>query len=662
MPFLEKIEVMAKSELLLAFNELLEERHLPPEAVIDVLQKALAAAYRKEVGASGSQHVEVELDLKNGTFTVKAEKEVVLEVRSPATEIALEDAERIDPEVELGDVVMVDVTPKKLGRVAAQTARQVLQQRLREVERELQYQYFSKLEGEIVNGIVQAVRASGVTIGLEKNAEAILPRREQIPGERFRVHDRVRVLLLEIKPTNKGPQIILSRAHKNFLRRLLEEEVPEIYRGEVEIRAIAREAGRRSKVAVSAIAPNIDPVGACVGIRGVRIQAIMRELHGEKIDVIEWDPDPEVFIAKALSPAQVLGVYLDAPSRTATVVVPEDQLSLAIGRQGQNARLAAKLTAWRIDIKSVLEAAADALYKLQNDPEYAQMAEAEAETVEEVEAILAKKAEGRLLGPEEYRFLGQFVDRVERGVIAQRAEALSEEARRMAELRAQIPDAAFDLPIDVLGLSPRVTMLLTNAGYNSVGDLMLQMKQNPDEILALDGIGPKAMEQLEETLAFFEQEHKEAEETHAKDAVEAAETVGAAETAKAVSAEALPEESAPTEAEAIAEPETMVEEEAEPASAEGALAEPSQIDEEDEEEEKEPSLEELFSSVEISTEALADIEDEEEPEPEPETPRKRKKKKKKKPRQYVELAYGEDEEDLIPLKRHKRDDEWEWEF
>ncbi len=668
MPFLEKIEVMAKSELLLAFNELLEERHLPPEAVVDVLQKALAAAYRKEVGAPGSQHVEVELDLAEGTFAVKAEKEVVLEVRNPATEIALEEAERIDPEVELGDVVMVDVTPKELGRVAAQTARQVLQQRLREVERELQYRYFSKLEGEIVNGIVQAVRASGVTIGLEKNAEAVLPRREQIPGERFRVHDRVRALLLEVKPTNKGPQIVLSRAHKNFLRRLLEEEVPEIYRGEVEIRAIAREAGRRSKVAVSAIAPNIDPVGACVGIRGVRIQAIMRELHGEKIDVIEWDPDPEVFIAKALSPAQVLGVYLDAPSRTATVVVPEDQLSLAIGRQGQNARLAAKLTAWRIDIKSVLEAAADALYKLQNDPEYAQMAAAEAETIEEIEAILAKKAEGRLLGPEEYRLLGRFVDRVERGVIAQRTEALSEEARRMAELRAQIPDAAFDLPIDVLGLSPRVTMLLTNAGYNSVGDLMLQMKQNPDEILALDGIGPKAMEQIEETLAFFEQEHAETEAAESAEAAEAAVEATAAEAPESPAAESAPPEEAPaaveeapaTEGETA--PESVETPPQQPAAAEASADEEAQA--EQEEEEQEPSLEELFSSVEIPTEALAEVEVEEEPEPEPETPRKKKKKKKKKkPRQYVELAYGEDEDDLIPLKRHKRDDEWEdWEF
>ena len=636
---------MAKSELLLAFNELLEERHLPHDAVVGVLQKALAAAYRKEVGAPSAQPVEVEINLKDGVFSVKAEKEVVLEVKNPTTEISIEEAEQIDPEVELGDVIMVDVTPAQLGRVAAQTARQVLQQRLREVERELQLQHFSKLVGEIVSGVVQAVRPTGITLGLEKNTEALLPRREQIPGERFRVHDRVRALLLEVKPTNKGPQIILSRAHRDFLRRLLEEEVPEIYRGEVEIRAIAREAGRRSKVAVSAIAPNIDPVGACVGIRGVRIQAIMRELHGEKIDVIEWNPDPEVFIAKALSPAQVLGVYLDAENRTATVVVPEDQLSLAIGRQGQNARLAAKLVSWRIDIKSVLEAAADALYKLQNDPEYAEAAAREAETMEEIEAILAKKAEGRLLAPEEYRLLTAFVDRIERGVMEQRAEALSEEARRREEARAQVPDAAFDLPVDVLGLSPRLTMLLTNAGYASIGDLMLQMKLNPDEILALDGVGPKAMEQITENLALFEGEYATEEPAEAE-AAPAEEDKPEDEAAPAVG------EGGETEAET------------ETATAEVAETPTEEAETAPEEAEQAASLDELFSAVEIPEEELALEGDEEElPEVEPKAPKRKKKKKKKKPRQYVELAYGEDEEDLIPLKRHKREDEWdEWDF
>jgi len=634
---------MAKSELLLAFNELLGARQLPEEAVMDVIKRALAAAYRKEVGAPGSQRVDVELDLEKGTYRLWAEKEVVSQVENPATEISLEEAEQIDPEVTLGDVVMVEVTPPTLGRVAAQTARQVLQQRLREVEREIQYEYFSKMVGEIIGGIVQAVRPNGLIVGLEKNAEAILPRKEQIPGERFRVHDRLRALLLEVKPGNKGPQIVLSRAHKNYLRRLLEEEVPEIYRGEVEIRAIAREAGKRSKVAVSAIAPNIDPVGACVGLRGVRIQAIMRELHGEKIDVIQWDPDPHVFIAKALSPAQVLGVYLDekAEIRTATVVVPEDQLSLAIGRQGQNARLAAKLTAWRIDIKSLPEAAADALHKLQTDPEYAEMAQAEAETMEKVEAVLAKKAEGRLIAPEEYRLLIQFVERVERGWIAQREAALSEEAQKRAEIRATIPDDAFELPLDVLGLSPRLIITLTNAGYNSIGDLMLQMKLNPDEILALEGIGPKSMEQIQSTLALFEEEQAPAEEQPA----EQAETPTSPEAEKEPKAEEPPApvetETQPTEEKTTEEPPT-----------EGQPEEP-------EEKEEEPSLEELFSQVEITGD-IPEVEEEEEVET---SKAKKKKKKKKKGSRFVEMAYGENEEDLIPLKRHKRDDwEDEWDY
>jgi len=639
---------MAKSELLLAFNELLGTRQLPEEAVMDVIKRALAAAYRKEVGAPGSQRVEVELDLDKGTYRLWAEKEVVLNVENPATEISLDDAVQIDPEVELGDVVMVEVTPPTLGRVAAQTARQVLQQRLREVEREIQYDYFSKMVGEIVGGVVQAIRPNGLIVGLEKNAEAILPRKEQIPGERFRVHDRLRALLLEVKPGNKGPQIVLSRAHKNYLRRLLEEEVPEIYRGEVEIRAIAREAGRRSKVAVSAIAPNIDPVGACVGLRGVRIQAIMRELHGEKIDVIQWDPDPHVFIAKALSPAQVLGVYLDedAEIRTATVVVPEDQLSLAIGRQGQNARLAAKLTAWRIDIKSLPEAAADALHKLQTDPEYAEMAQSEAETMEKVEAVLAKKAEGRLISPEEYRLLTQFVDRVERGWIAQREAALSEEAQKRAEIRATIPDDAFDLPLDVLGLSPRLIIILTNAGYNSIGDLMLQMKLNPDEILALDGVGPKAMEQIQSTLALFEEEEQAPAEEEQAEVAEVGEGV-----------------KAPTEEEqietAVAAKEAVT---AEEVSAEQTPAEQEEHPEGEGEEEQEPSLEELFSQVEIPEEIPEAEEEEEEEKVETAKPKKKKKKKKKSGR-FVEMAYGEDEEDLIPLKRHKRDDwEDEWDY
>ena len=297
-------------------------------------------------------------------------------VEDERTEVALNDALQGRSEAQLGGMVVVETTPKNFGRVAAQTARQVIQQRIREAERDAQFSHFSKQMGEIISGVVQAVNPTAITLGLDMKAEGVDAAQPADPWRAFpSARSSARSALLEVKPSPRGPQIILSRAHRNFLRRLLENEVPEIYHGMVEIRSIAREPGQRSKVAVAALQPGVDPVGACVGIRGVRIQAIVRELNDEKIDVIEWSPDPAVYIAKALSPARVAGVYLNEHAKgakTATVVVPEDQLSLAIGRDGQNARLAAKLTVWRIDIKSLPEAASDALHKLQNDPRLCQ--------------------------------------------------------------------------------------------------------------------------------------------------------------------------------------------------------------------------------------------------------------------------------------------------
>ncbi|MRR29579.1 transcription termination/antitermination protein NusA, partial [bacterium] len=361
-----------KNEFTLAFNEVLEEKGLPKEIILKALESAMISAYRRSVNASAQQHVEATVDTETGKVTIYAEKEVVDAVENPVTEVSIEDARKVQADAEIGGLVIVETTPGDFGRVAAQTARQVIQQRIRDAERQAQLSYFDKQLGEIVSGVVQAVGTTGLTVGLEMKTEASMPRKEMIPGERFHIHDRVRALISEVKDNQRGPQIILSRTHRNFLRRLLENEVPEIFHGIVEIRSIAREPGQRAKVAVSATQPGIDPVGACVGIRGVRIQAIVRELHEEKIDVIEWNSDPAAFIAKAISPARVSGVYLNEQKsgggKTATVVVPEDQLSLAIGRDGQNARLAAKLTSWRIDIKSLPEAASDSLYKLQNDP------------------------------------------------------------------------------------------------------------------------------------------------------------------------------------------------------------------------------------------------------------------------------------------------------
>nr|HPL82602.1 transcription termination factor NusA [Anaerolineaceae bacterium] len=300
-----------KSEFALAFNEILEDRGLPREVVLEAIRAAMVSAYRKSVGASAAQEIEVKIDFDKGDITVFAEKEVTDNIFDDRTEVLLEDARRFDPNCELGDLVMVDSTPEDFGRYAAQTARQGIQQKIRDAERAAQFEYFSRQVGEVTNGVVQAVNPKQATIGLDLKAEGIMLRKDMIPGERFRIHDRIRAYVYEVKDSPKGLEIMLSRAHRNFLRRLLENEVPEIFHGIVEIRSIAREPGQRAKVAVSATQMGIDPVGACVGQRGVRIQAIVRELHDEKIDVIEWSPDTAVYISKAISPARVAGVYLN---------------------------------------------------------------------------------------------------------------------------------------------------------------------------------------------------------------------------------------------------------------------------------------------------------------------------------------------------------------
>ncbi len=662
-----------KNEFALAFNEVLEEKQLPKEVILEALEAAMVSAYRRAVNASNAQHVEASIDLESGKVTIYAEKEVVDGVQDSRTEVSFVDARKIDEEIQIGDMLVVETTPRNFGRVAAQTARQVIQQRIREAERDAQLEYFSKQLGEIVSGVVQATHPQAITIGLDMKAEGIMPRNQQVPGERFRVHDRIRALLLEIKSSPRGPQITLSRAHRNFLRRLLENEVPEIYHGMVEIRSIAREPGHRSKVAVAALQPGVDPVGACVGIRGVRIQAIVRELNDEKIDVIEWNPDASMYIAKALSPARVSGVYLNEHvkgNKTATVVVPEDQLSLAIGRDGQNARLAAKLTGWRIDIKSLPEAATDAIYKLQNDPDYAEIAVEEQDTITVVEAIMAKKAEGRPIMPEEYSTLGQFVDRVERGLIRKQQKERQAEEERLRVAQANVPEAAYNITLEELGISPRMTTILGGAGYTTVGDLLLQMTLDPDVILALNGIGPKTMADIEEALATltFEEEEPAPEEVAAEaepesvieaevveEAPEVPEAV-AEEVAEEIVAEIVDEQVEAVEVEPITEeepetPEVVAEEAAE----EEPVIEIPELDEED----QQKSLEEIFALRPDVLEFEGDFEDEEDEE-EPTSRRKKKKKKKK----YVEMEYDPEADRVIYKKQRKRgaadewDDEW----
>ena len=494
---------MSKNEFSLAFNEVLEEKQLSKEVIIGAIESAMVSAYRRAVNASTAQHVEAKIDPDTGKVFVYAEKEVVEDVMEPKTEVLLEEARKVNPEAQLGDRVVVETTPGDFGRVAAQTARQVIQQRIREAERSNQMQYFERQVGEIISGIVQATNAQGTTVGLDMKAEGSLPANQRIMGERFKVHDRVRAVVLEVKDGPRGPQIILSRAHRNFLRRLLENEVPEIYHGVVEIRAIAREPGARAKVAVSATQAGVDPVGACVGIKGVRIQAIVKELHDEKIDIIQWDQDPVVYISKAISPARVTGVYVSETdgSRTATVVVSEDQLSLAIGRDGQNARLAAKLTGWRIDIKSLTEAAGDAIMKLQKDAALAALLPNVVESVPQIEEILTKKAENRPVTPEEYTVLSQFVDRVERRTIQIKEDAVRAEEEKVTGARAEVPTAAFGMPLDQAGLKEHVFNILVEAGIDNVGALMMTLKMDPNKVLGLPGIGPKAMQNIDEVLA-----------------------------------------------------------------------------------------------------------------------------------------------------------------
>ena len=556
-----------KSEFALAFNEITERFSLPPETVMEALEAAMISAYRRSVNASSAQNVEVKILPESGGVEIFVEKEAVEGVENEQTEVVLEIAKNFDPEAELGDMVMVESTPKDFGRVAAQTAKQVILQRLREAEREAQYEEYVEREGDLVHGTVHSVTPQSVTVGLGR-AEAILPRNQQIPGEHFRVRDRIRTYVLEVRRSPRGPVIVVSRTHPHMLRRLLEMEVPEINQGLVEIKSIAREAGKRAKVAVAALREGVDPVGACVGMRGVRIQSIVRDLSDEKIDVIEWHPDTATFVAKALAPARVSGVYLSEEidrGKTAIVVVPEDQLSLAIGRAGVNARLGAKLTGWRIDIKSLPETAVESLMILTTDSSFAEVAEEQAETVLQVEAILTKKEEGRPITPEEYQTLTSFVDRVQSEIESRRDARRQLELEKLAEVRASFPETAFEVELTEVELSTRVQNLLIEAGYKTAGQVLQKLGMDPDAILGLPGIGPKAMIEIAEKLNSYAYPEPVVEiEDIAEEEVVAEEVEGepaaVLETEADVEVEAVTEAEAPVvEDEAEAEVEEIIE-------------------------------------------------------------------------------------------------------
>ncbi len=332
-----------------ALEQLDKERGISSEVVLEAIEAALISAYKRNFNSA--QNVRVEIDRATGKIRVYARKTVVESPNDHRLEIAQEAAEQIDTKYQLGDVVELEVTPRDFGRIAAQTAKQVVTQRIREAERGIIYNAYADLEEEITSGVVTRIDHRNYYIDLERT-EALLPASEALPGEVLRMGDRIKALITRVEKTTKGPQIMLSRIHTGLLRRLFELEVPEIYDGVVEIKSLAREAGMRSKVAVYSRNPDVDPIGACVGPKEMRIQTIVSELCDEKIDVVEWSVDPGIFVASALSPAKVVDVEIVEGEKVARVVVPDHQLSLAIGKEGQNARLAAKLTGYKVDIKS----------------------------------------------------------------------------------------------------------------------------------------------------------------------------------------------------------------------------------------------------------------------------------------------------------------------
>ncbi|OOE11894.1 transcription termination factor NusA [Fictibacillus arsenicus] len=351
------------TELLDALTLLEKEKGISKEVIIEAIEAALISAYKRNFHQA--QNVRVDFNRDTGSIRVFSRKNVVAEVEDDRQEISVTEAQAINPGYEIDDIVEEEVTPKDFGRIAAQTAKQVVTQRVREAERGIIFSEFIDREEDIITGIVQRQDHRYMYVSLGR-VEALLPAAEQMPGESHTTNDRIKVYITKVEKTTKGPQILVSRTHPGLLKRLFELEVPEIYDGTVEIKSIAREAGDRSKIAVHAADPEVDPVGSCVGQKGARVQTIVNELNGEKIDIVRWSEDPVVYVANSLSPAKVLEVQVNEEDKMTTVIVPDYQLSLAIGKRGQNARLAAKLTGWKIDIKSESEAVESGVYNPAN--------------------------------------------------------------------------------------------------------------------------------------------------------------------------------------------------------------------------------------------------------------------------------------------------------
>ncbi len=645
-----------KSDFALAFNEIVESRALPQDMVLDALRQALVSAYRRDTRVLDAQQVEADID-ENGQPLLIVEKEVVDDVVNAHTEVALEEAREVEPTAQPGDMVMVPVKTlsKSFGRIAAQTAKQVILQHIREAERNTLYNEYIEREGELTIGTVQSVSHSTITFDLGR-AEAIMPSQHRTPTERYRPHEKVRVYIAEVKRSNRGPQIIVSRNHKNMLRRLLEYEVPEIYNAQIEIMSIAREAGYRSKVAVRALQEGIDAVGACVGMRGMRIQNIVKELNDEKIDIIEWDSDSARFIARALSPARVSNVFLEEDlegTRTATVIVPSDQLSLAIGKEGQNARLAAKLTGWRIDIKSLVEAAQDAMQRI-DEPPLSYLIESYDELLADTLRILEKKAENRVVTPEEYSVIKEFVALAEGTLHEERQEDRQERRMMIETVRPLVPDAAFQMPLEELELETDIMRVVDRMG--NVGELWVRFmadEEGLEEALHQGGAGEDALDAIRDALDSLVIPDIYEDMAAAAAAAEATEVAEEAPEAAPEAPEAAPEvpEAAPevVATEAPPEPESL------PEPAQASAPEQVAAPDAEAQDEQRPLRDENDAYAEF----YDDGEDELDNIIQRETRKTNKKKARTKDRKDKrrQLIYDEDMGEVVARRRRKRDDE-----
>jgi len=418
------------SDFMDAINDLVKEKGITKDVIMEAIESALVSAYKKNYGTAAN--VRAEMSEETGDVEVLMQKEVVEEVEDDATQISLEEAREIDPRYQVEDIVEYQVTPKDFGRIAAQTAKQVVVQRLREAERGMVYDNYIKRQGELVTGVVQRISNDTIFVNIG-NTEGILVKGERASGERYRVNDRIKAYIMDVRKSNKGPQIFLSRTHPGFVEKLFELEVPEIEDGDVVIKSIAREAGSRTKIAVYTEDEDIDPVGACVGQNGNRVRNIVDELWGEKIDITTWDDDPAILISNVLSPAKVEAVAIDEEEKAAIAVVPDYQLSLAIGKEGQNVRLAARLCGWKIDIKSHSQYFGDGEdeEEYEDDAEYADEAVYEEETVEE--ELEAEEAEEIEEVPEEEAEVEEVIEEEAATEEEAEAEAAPEEEAEEAE-------------------------------------------------------------------------------------------------------------------------------------------------------------------------------------------------------------------------------------